>query len=87
MSTYVAAVANIVLLLGILYPSVVNFLKTRSTVSTLLLIFSAVFLLQNLTAVYYHMVVPYTPAVEFEVLVLTSLQTIGFGALFWVTYK
>ena len=87
MSTYVAAVANIILLLGILYPSVVNFLKTRSTVSTLLLIFSAVFLLQNLAAVYYHMVVPYTPAVEFEVLVLTSLQTIGFGALFWVTYK
>jgi hypothetical protein len=87
MSTYVAAGVNIILLLGILYPSIVNLLKTRSMVSTLLVTFSSVFLLQNLAAVYFHLVVPYTPAVEFEVLVLTALQTMGFGALFWVTYK
>jgi hypothetical protein len=86
-STYAAAGANIVLLLGILYPSVVNLLKTRSSVPTLLVAFSLVFLVQNLVAVYFHMVVPYTPAVELEVLVLTALQTVGFGALFWVTYK
>jgi hypothetical protein len=85
--TYLTAGANIILLLGILYPSIANLIKTRSSVSTLLATFSSVFLIQNLAAVYFHMVVPYTLPVEFEVLVLTALQTVGFGALFWVTYK
>lgn len=87
LTTYLAAGANIVLLLGILYPSIVNLLKTRSSVSTLLVVFSSVFLVQNVVAVFFHMVIPYTQAVELEVMVLTTLQTVGFGALFWVTYK
>ena len=87
LSTYAAAVVNIVLLLGILYPSTVNLLKTRSSVSTLLAAFSLAFLIQNAVAIYFHMVITYTLAVEFEVMVLTALQTVGFAALFWVTYR
>jgi hypothetical protein len=87
LSTYVAAAANIVLLLVILYPSIVNLIKTRSTVPTLLVLFSLIFLVQNIVAIYFHMTVPYTTAVEFEVMVLTVLQTVGFGALAWVTYR
>lgn len=87
LSTYTAAIANIVLLVAILYPSTVNLLKTRSSVSTLLAGFSLVFLIQNAVAIYFHMVIAYTLAVEFEVVVLTALQTVGFAALFWVTYK
>ena len=87
LSTYTAAIANIVLLVAILYPSTVNLLKTRSLVSTLLAVFSLVFLIQNAVAIYFHMVVAYTLAVESEVMVVTALQTVGFAALFWVTYK
>lgn len=87
LSTYSATVANIVLLLGILYPSTVNLLKTRSSVSMLLATFSLVFLIQNVVAIYFHMVIAYTLAVESEVTVLTALETVGFAALFWVTYK
>ena len=87
MSAYVAAGANVILLVGILYPSIINLIKTRSSVSTLLVAFSSAFLVQNLAAVYFHMVVPYTLPVEVEFLVLTALETVGFGALFWVTYK
>ena len=86
-STYVAAGLNIILLVGILYPSVLNLLKTRSSVSTLLVAFSLAFLIQNVVAVYFHLVIPYTLAVEFEVMTLTALQTVGFAALFWVTYR
>jgi hypothetical protein len=87
LSTYLAAAANIALLLAILYPSTVNFLKTRSSVPTLLMAFSIVFLVQNVVAIYFHMTTPYTTAVELEVMVLTVLQTVGFGALAWVTYR
>lgn len=87
LSTYTATVANIVLLLGILFPSMINLFKTRSSVSTLLATFSLVFLIQNAVAIYFHMVIAYTLGVEFEVMVLTALQTVGFAALFWVTYK
>jgi len=86
-STYVAAGVNIILLLGIFYPSLLNLLKTRSSVSTLLATFSLAFLIQNVVAVYFHLVIPYTLAVEFEVMILTALQTAGFAALFWVTYR
>jgi hypothetical protein len=86
-STYVAAGTNILLLLGILYPSLANLLKTRSSVPTLLVTFSLVLLVQNVVAIYFHLVVPYTLPVEIEVFVLTVLQTIGFSALFWVSYK
>ena len=87
LSTYTAAIANIVLLVAILYPSTVNLLKTRSLVSTLLAALSLVFLIQNAVAIYFHMVIAYTLPVESEVMVLTALQTVGFAALFWVTYK
>ncbi|MBI3022238.1 MAG: hypothetical protein HYY68_00755 [Thaumarchaeota archaeon] len=86
-STYLADVANLILLLGILYPAVMNFVKTRSSISVMLVVFSLAFLIQNVVAIYFHMTIPYTTAVEFEFMVLTFIQTISFAALAWVTYK
>lgn len=86
-STYLACVANIILLIGILYPAVKNFVKIRSSISVMLVVFSLAFLIQNAVAIYFHMTIPYTIAVEFEAMVLTVIQTIGFAALAWVTYK
>lgn len=87
LTTFIAAGANIILLLGILYPALVNLLKNRSSVSTLLVAFSLVFLLQNVVAVFFHMESQYTPAFESELMVLTVMESLGFGALFWVTYR
>ncbi len=86
-STYLAAVANLILLMGILYPAVKNFVKTRSSISVMLVVFSLAFLIQNAVAIYFHMTILYTTAVEFEAMVLTVIETISFAALAWVTYK
>lgn len=86
-STFVAGGVNIVLLVGILYPSLVILVKTRSSVSALLTVFSLIFLLQNVVEVFFHESVPYTPAMEFEVMTLTIMESFAFAALFWVSYK
>ena len=87
MSTFIAGGVNIVLLVGILYPSLVNLVKTRSSVSALLTPISLIFLLQNVVEVFFHESVLYTPAMEFEVMTLTMMESFSFAALFWVTYK
>ncbi len=84
---YATAGANVLLLSGILYPGMTNFLKTRSSIPALLVVFALIFLVQNVVAIYFDVVTQYTQAVEFEVMVLSALQTAGLGALFWVTYK
>jgi hypothetical protein len=85
--TYVAAVANMIILLALLYPGFRNLFKTRSAISAALLLFTLLFLIQNAVAIYFHLTVSYTPAVEFEVATLTIIQVLGFGSLLWATYK
>ncbi len=85
--TYIAAVVNMIILLALLYPGFRNFFKTRSATSVSLLLFTLLFLVQNAVAVYFHLTVGYTPAVEFEVATLTIIQVAGFGTLLWATYK
>jgi|SRR6266568_750717 len=85
--TYIAAAANIAILLALLYPGFRNFFKTRSAISVALLLFTLLFLIQNAVAIYFHLTVIYTPAVEFEIATLTIIQAVGFGTLLWATYK
>jgi hypothetical protein len=85
--TYVAAVANTIILLALLYPGFRNFFKTRSAISAALLLFTLLFLVENVVAIYFHLTVSYTPAVELEVATLTIIQTTGFSTLLWATYK
>jgi hypothetical protein len=85
--TYIAAVANMIILLALLYPGFRNFFKTRSAISAALLLFTFLFLVENVVAIYFHLTVSYTPAVELEVATLTVIQTTGFGTLLWATYK
>lgn len=85
--TYIAASANVLLLLGVLYPALSNFRKTKSSIAAMLLIVALSFLIQNIVAIYFHMTVPYTLPVEFEVMVLTILETLSFATLFVVSYK
>ena len=85
--TYIAAVVNVIILLALLYPGIRNLLKTRSTISASLLAFTLLFLVQNIVAIYFHLTISYTSAVELEVATLTVIQTAGFGTLLWATYK
>jgi hypothetical protein len=85
--TYVAAIANIGLLIALLYPAVHNYSKTRSSIALALLVFVLLFLVQNIVAIYYHLTLMYTPSVEIEIAVLTVLQTISFATFVWASYK
>jgi len=85
--TYVAGSANVLLLLGVLYPALSNFRKTRSSIAAMLLVVALSFLVQNIIAIYFHMTIPYALPVEFEVMVLTMLETVSFATLFVVSYK
>lgn len=86
-STYLACSANIILLLGVLYPALSNFLKTRSSIPALLVMVVLSFLVQNVVALYFHITIAYTPPVEFEVMVLSILETVGFATFFVASYK
>jgi hypothetical protein len=85
--TYIAAFANMIILLALLYPGVRNFFKTRSAISAALLLFTLLFLVQNVVAIYFHLTVSYTSGVELEVATLTIIQVASFGTLLWATYK
>jgi hypothetical protein len=85
--TYIAAVANVIILLALLYPGFRNFFKTRSAISAALLLFTLLFLVQNAVAIYFHLTVSYTSAVEVEVATLTIIQAASFVTLLWATYK
>ncbi len=76
-----------IILVALLYPGFRNFFKTRSAISAALLLFTLLFLVQNAVAVYFHLTVSYTPAIEVEVATLTIIQAAGFGTLLWATYK
>ena len=87
--TFVAAFLNLLLLGAVLYPSTRNFLKTRSAIAAGLMLFVVLFLIENVTAVYFHvtMMYLYAPPLEFQAMVLRLIQTVSFGTLLWVTYK
>jgi hypothetical protein len=86
--TFMAAFANLLLLGGLLYPSIRNVVRTRSPIAVGLLIFVAVFLIENVFAVYFHatMMPLYAPPIELQAMVLRLIQTGAFGTLLWVTY-
>ena len=85
--TYIAVVANIILLVALLYPAINNYGKTRSSIALALLVFILLFLVENIVAIYFHLTLMYTPAVEVEIAVLTVIQTIGFATFVWASYK
>lgn len=85
--TYIAAIANVIILLGVLYPGLRNFLRTKSAISAGLLIFTLMLLAENVAAILFHLTVSYTTAVEVEVATLTVIQTASFSTLLWTTYK
>ncbi len=80
---------NAVLLLALLYVYVQNYREMKTNFGLGLIIFAAFLLLQNLVALYFHlmMVEFYSAAVMGHALVLNALQFAALVALNYVTWK
>lgn len=87
--TFLAAGVNVAVLAGLLYPSAKNLVRTRSSITIGLLLFISVFLIHNVTLIYFHLTMMsfYTLSVEPLVLGLTLMQSFSFATLLWVSYK
>lgn len=82
-------IVNILLLLSIIYIYVKNFLSIKTTFCMGLMIFAILFLLENILSLYFHMIhssVYSADAAHFS-LILDLLETLGFSALVYVTWK
>ena len=82
-------VVNILLLLSLIYFYVKNYLSIKATFCMGLMIFAMLFLVENVIALYFQMfhgMCYSTDAAQFS-LILNILQTFGFSALVYVTWK
>ena len=80
---------NSVLLLSLLYVYAGNYRQMRSNFTLGLIVFAAFLLLQNLAALYFHlmMVDYYSDVVMQHALVISGVQTVALAVLNYVTWK
>ena len=88
-ATFVLTSINIFLLLALGYVYGRNWFKMKSSFTLGLLLFTIVFLIQDLTSFYFYVVnMPYfVEMVSLHVLILTTLQTIAFIVLNIISWK
>ena len=86
LTTILTAVSTLSLF-GLLYIYIKNLKNIKSKFTIGLLIFAALFLLQNLVSLYFYftMIEYFVPQVEVHVFILTLLQTIAFLILLKIT--
>jgi hypothetical protein len=87
-STTILTAISVVLLLILFIIHVKNFMRIKSKLLVGLMIFTGIFLIQNIFSLYYSlkMMQYYAPAVETLVLVLSLLQTLAFAIMLWITW-
>lgn len=80
---------NVLLLFSLLFVYVQNYRAMKNTFSLGLIFFVVLLLMQNLLAVYFHlaMVEFYSMEAMGHALVLSGAQTLGLGALVFVTWR
>ncbi|MGV8085020.1 MAG: hypothetical protein ACP5N9_02080 [Candidatus Bilamarchaeum sp.] len=88
LATIISA-ANALMSLSLLYIYIKNYLKMRLPFTLGLILFAAIFLIQNLAAIYFQfaMIMYYTESVAHFALVLNVLEFIGLASLVHVTYR
>ena len=76
---------NVLLLLGLVWIYAGSFMKVRAQFTAGLLFFAALFLVQNLIALYSFlaMFMYYAPGVTWIVLSITVVQTTGLAVILW----
>ena len=87
--TTISTGINIVLVLGLLFVYVRSYAKLRSGFTIGLMVFAALFLIQNAVAFYYYFtMMPYfVEDVQVFALILSVLQTLAFAVMNWITWK
>ena len=85
----VVNIVNILLLLSLIYVYVKNFLSIKATFCMGLMIFAVLFLLENILALYFQLIHAHDYSMDTAnfSLVLNLIQTLGFSALVYVTWK
>ena len=88
-ATFVLTIINIILLLILGWIYGTSWLKIKSSFTTGLLMFTLIFLLQNLTSFYFYVTeMPYfVDMVSMHVLILTSLQTLALVIMVAISWK
>jgi len=88
-ATFGLTALNIILLLALSYIYGRNWLKLKTSFTSGLLLFTILFLLQNLTSFYFYITMtPYfVEMVGLHVFILTLLQTIAFLVLDIISWK
>jgi hypothetical protein len=80
---------DLALTLGLLYVYVGALRKVRSMHTVGLIVFAALFLVQNAVALYYYAtMMPYfAQGLESYALALAATQAVAFGVLNWITWR
>lgn len=82
------SLANILLLVGLIAVYGNSFRKIQAQFTAGLLFFAALFLLQNLLALYsYVAMFMYYAGVEMLVMAVTAVQTVGLAVLLWMSLR
>lgn len=83
------AAASIAVLSGLLYVYLTNYRRLRSPFSLGLILFAALFLLENLAAVFFYLSMSETegPNVAIPMLALNAAELVGFATLFYVSWR
>ncbi|MCI4371558.1 MAG: hypothetical protein L3J78_02815 [Thermoplasmata archaeon] len=86
----VLALASVGVLVGLLYIYVGNYLVVRSPFSLGLIVFAALFLAENLAAMYFYVAMAgggEGPSVAMPMLTLNAAELVGFATLFYVSWR
>lgn len=86
----VLAAASIAVLVGLLYVYGTNFRTLRAPLSLGLLIFAALFLVGNLAAMYFYVSwngTGFGASVAMPMMILNTVQLVGFVTLFYVSWR
>ena len=84
------AAGSIAVLLGLLYIYVGNFRGLRSPLSAGLIVFAALFLVENLAAIYFYLAMStWTGSGNYAIpmLVLNGAELVGFATLLYVSWR
>ena len=85
----VLAAGSIALLIGLLYIYIGNYRGLRSPFSAGLIVFAALFIVENLAAMYFYMAMSdwAGSGVAIPMLALNAAELVGFATLFYVSWR
>ena len=86
----VLAAASIAVLVGLLYVYGTNYRHLRSPFSLGLIVFAALFLVENLAAIYFYVAMSGTEGAgvaAMPMLALNAAELVGFTTLFYVSWR